>query len=300
MDTLMKLRLRLIAGLAISLAPAVVNANSVARRSSVPPHLLTGPSAVDLCRAGFQSQCQKLSPMAIGARQQVQFLGTAPTSPPATPRRSARRRQRQPPPRLGRRRRARRSDRKGKGTRSSRGKPESARGYVGRGRPIGPAGRPAACTSTVSGRGSPGGRERQAHRRANPPYRHNQRQALVISSASNEDLSDARIPASSRRSAATSPSARCSTPWPSSSPWSPRRRASCCGWFRATTRSTAVTLFECFGRLQIGLACDRLRLIAARILNAVLILLYQLQALLGDPLLRLVSPFLGTVSLSCG
>ena len=83
MNTLMKLRLRLIAGLAISLAPAVVNANSVARRSSVPPHLLTGPSAVDLCRAGFQSQCQKLSPMAMGARQQVQFLGTAPTSPPA-------------------------------------------------------------------------------------------------------------------------------------------------------------------------------------------------------------------------
>jgi hypothetical protein len=64
--------------------------------------------------------------------------------------------------------------------------------------------------------------------------------------------------------------------------------------------ASAVTLFERFGRLQIGLARDSLPLIAARILNAVLILLYQLQPLLGDPLLRFVSPFLGTVSLSCG
>src|SRR5512144_2241327 len=43
--------------------------------------------------------------------------------------------------------------------------------------------------------------------------------------------------------------------------------------------ASAVTLFECFGRLQIGLAGDGLRLIAARILNAVMILLYQLQPL---------------------
>jgi hypothetical protein len=83
MDPLVKLRVRLIAGLAISLTPAVVNANSVARRSSVPPRLLTEPSAVDLCRAGFKSACQKLAPTAMDARQQVQFLGTAPTSPPA-------------------------------------------------------------------------------------------------------------------------------------------------------------------------------------------------------------------------
>ena len=36
MDTLMNLRLRLIAGLAISLAPAVVNAKSVSRRVPIP------------------------------------------------------------------------------------------------------------------------------------------------------------------------------------------------------------------------------------------------------------------------
>ena len=82
MDTLMKLRVRLIAGLAISLTPAVVDATSVTRRSRVPPRLLTEVSADDLCRAGFQSECRKLSPTAIDARKQIQFPGTAPTNPP--------------------------------------------------------------------------------------------------------------------------------------------------------------------------------------------------------------------------
>ena len=82
-DTLMELRMRLIAGLAVSLTPAVVSANSVTRHSSVQPRLLTEVSADDLCRAGFQSECRKLSPTTMDARKQIQFLGTAPTSPQA-------------------------------------------------------------------------------------------------------------------------------------------------------------------------------------------------------------------------
>lgn len=86
MDTLMELRMRLIAGLAVSLTPAVVSANSVTRHSSVQPRLLTEVSADDLCRAGFQSECRKLSPTTMGARKQIQFLGTAPTiTAPITP-----------------------------------------------------------------------------------------------------------------------------------------------------------------------------------------------------------------------
>jgi hypothetical protein len=44
--------------------------------------LLTEVSADDLCRAGFQSECRKLSPTTMDARRQIQSFGTAPTSPP--------------------------------------------------------------------------------------------------------------------------------------------------------------------------------------------------------------------------